>query len=198
MELLYFTFGSHPDYPYGREDYVMTVGTDMKDCIEAYKRRHPNRPGSDAINCADYYRKEEWDGYIYPEYHNGKHPVEVILSDAAYGGAPGGFGSLWLYVPEKNSIVFLQEGSGDNLEPEDRVNGMEDYVDCSSWELQPFGDVEESEGGDCMLPYLIQRDRTCLAETIPDVLDMLYGNPSLDAIILKKACNPEERKGKGI
>lgn len=185
MEKFYFTFGSDPAYPYERDDYVIALGLNKKDCIEAYRKKHPNRPGSDAVNCASFYTEGEWAG-IEDQYYKNVQPKEVIVSDNAYGCKPEGFSPIWFYVPANNQLVYLQEGSGDNLLKEDLDNGYKDYVDITAYELAD-GTPEETDGGQLMFEYMVQGHYKCLADSIPDVLDFLYDSPYLEAQILRGA-----------
>lgn len=185
MERYYFTFGSDPAYPYGRDDYVIAIGTDRHDCINAFRKKYPNRPGSDAVNCADIYSATKWEE-VSKKYYNGVTPREILVSDIVYGCKPEGFDDIWFFVPEKQNIVYLQEGSGDNLLPEDKEAGNVDYLEITSFVLD-CGEVNEDDGGEFLLPYMVQEHYGCLADSIPDVLDFLYGDMFLNAQILKKA-----------
>lgn len=190
MERLYFTFGSDRAYPYGREDYVVAIGRDRQDCLDAYKKEYPNRPGSGSVNCAEYYTQAEWEKTA-KRYYDGVWPKEIIISGTAYGRKPEGFGPLWLYVPDKASLVFMQEGSGDSLTPEDMAEGNVDYLDSTVYDMTADGEIEEADGGQLLLPYMVQEHYGCLADAIPDVLDFLYGDPSMDAVILDSKRFPD-------
>lgn len=182
MERLYFTFGSDPAYPYGRDAFVVAIGRDRNDCIEAFKKKHPNRPGSDAYNAADSYTAKEWDK-VSEEHYKDTKLTELIVSDTVYGSKPEGFEPLWIFVPKKNAVVFIQEGSGDNLSEDDLEAGMKDYLDCTGYTLEN-GFVKESDGGDLMLSYMVQDFYSCLADAIPDVMEFLYEDMFMDAVIL--------------
>lgn len=184
MEKLYFTFGSDPKYPYGREEYIIAIGTDTQDCLNAYKKKYPNRPDSSAVNCADYYTEAEWNANT-NRFYKDVQPKELLISDTIYGKKPEGFAPIWFFVPAKAQLVFLQEGSGDNLLPEDRKEGIVDYFDITAYSMNSCGDIEEDDGGQLLLHYMIQEHYGCLADAIPDVLDFLFDEPFLDAQILK-------------
>ena len=47
----YFTFGTDPDYPYGRNDYVLVEAQNLNQAIDIFTMIHPKRPGSDCVNC---------------------------------------------------------------------------------------------------------------------------------------------------
>lgn len=183
MERLYFTFGSDPAYPYGREDYVMILGKDRHDCIEAYRKRYPDRPGSGAYNAAMSYTAGEWPE-IKERYYKDKEPAEVIMSDTVYGCKPEGYDPLYVFVPSQDDILYLQEGSGDALTDEDRESGMEDYLEFQVFHMADGG-IADYDGGEYMLDCLVREKYGCLADAIPDILGFAYNNPFLDARILK-------------
>lgn len=185
MELLYFTFGSDPAYPCGRDDYVLAVGKDRQDCVRVYNEKHPPRePGSTIINCADFYSPADWEKQA-KKHYKGMAPKEVLVSDGAYGRKPGGFAPIWFWVPAKGQLVYLQEGSGDNLLPEDEAEGYKDYLDYTCFDLDQ-GDITESCGGQMMLTEYVQERYGCLADAIPEILDFEYEDMSLDAQILQQ------------
>lgn len=63
MKKYFFTFGSDPRFPYGREDFVEVHAVDLPAACELFRSVFPNRPGSDCLNCADYYTDEEFDTF---------------------------------------------------------------------------------------------------------------------------------------
>lgn len=187
MERLYFTFGTDPQFPYGIHDYVLVLGKDRQDCINAFKKKHPNRPGFDSINCADYYSPKLWEEQS-EKYYKGKEPIEIIISDAVYGGRPEGFDPLWIFVPSKGELLYLQEGTGDNITPDDVEEGNIDYLDYTAFSLED-GEVDETDGGELLLPYMVQEHYTCLTDAVPDILEFAYDNMFLEARILERKEN---------
>ena len=76
MARIYFTFGSDPRFPFGRNDYVVAEGTDAKDAIRKFNERHPERtPG--IVNCAFFYTEEKFNEFR-DEYYKGIEPAEII------------------------------------------------------------------------------------------------------------------------
>lgn len=73
----YFTFGSDPEYPYGQDDYVLVYADDLMEAVEKFKAKHPNRPGSDCVNCAFWYKQDAWDNGT-RLFYEGREPIEVI------------------------------------------------------------------------------------------------------------------------
>lgn len=187
MERMYFTFGSDPKFPYGRNEYLVIIGQDRRDCINKFKERYPSAADG-TICCSDFYNEQLWNDEVAKSYE-GIQPSEIIITDDAYGRKPKDYNPLWLFVPEKNQLVFIQEGSGDNLLQEDRDNGYVDYLDITAYTLDDIGMVHETDGGQLMTEYMVQEHYECLADSIPDVLDFLYDNDLLNARLL---CKVEE------
>lgn len=77
MPNFYFTFGSHPAYPYGRNQFVQVVAPTIYDAVKTFQAVHPNRPGSRLINCADYYDEEIFNKFR-NEFYPDTDPVEVL------------------------------------------------------------------------------------------------------------------------
>lgn len=73
----YFTFGSDPEYPYGRDEFVEVSAPNGELAGDLFRAFHPNRPGSEFINCAMIYNYDQWQK-VYEEYYKGKQPVERI------------------------------------------------------------------------------------------------------------------------
>lgn len=183
MVKAYFTFGSDPAYPCGRGEYITAIGTDRHDCIEAFRKKHPNRSGSDAYNAADCYNEKQWEE-ISEKYYKDKPPKEFIVSDNVYGCKPDGFDPIWFYVPSQSALIYLQEGSGDNLTDEDREEGNVDYLDYTIFSLEN-GEVREFDGGEIMFGVPVRSLFGCLADAIPEVMDDTYDDTFTDAQILK-------------
>lgn len=176
MERFYFTFGSDPGFPYGRGDFVIVIGSSYRDCMDTFKQAYPNRPGSGAMNCADYYSATEWPK-IKEKYYPGKMPKKILVSDTAYGKKPASYHSLWVYVPEKGHLLFIQEMP---------MMG-EESPDTIGYDIYDMDDncVETHEGGLLALGSDVEETYGCLADAIPDVLDCIYDDMFLDATILK-------------
>lgn len=74
---LYFTFGDHPQFPFGRGDYVVSEGLDRKDAIAKFRRQYPD-VNEGYLNCAFYYSEKEF-ADIRKEFYNGKEPAAVLV-----------------------------------------------------------------------------------------------------------------------
>lgn len=73
----FYTFGSDPAYPYGRDDYVEVHADDERHANQKFKDRFPNREGSTFLNCAGIYTEEAWET-VGAEYYSGIKPTLVI------------------------------------------------------------------------------------------------------------------------
>lgn len=74
---LYFTFGSDPAFPYGRDEYVVVEAESVELAIHLFQLVHPNRPGSSCVNCAAWYFEGQFNE-LYDKYYPGASPAEVI------------------------------------------------------------------------------------------------------------------------
>ena len=82
MKIMYFTYGDNPQFPYKRNEYVVAIGTDEQDAIDAYVKKHPN-PNSSLINCAFVYTFKHWIEKT-AMFYKGEEPSEVIISENAF------------------------------------------------------------------------------------------------------------------
>ena len=77
MSYYYFTFGSDERFPYGRDDFVMVEANNIHEACAIFRAVHPNRPGSDCLNCASIYTYDEFNKFrdiCYPH----REPIEMI------------------------------------------------------------------------------------------------------------------------
>ena len=77
MANFYFTFGSDPQFPYGRDDYVLVQCKDMGEAYKLFKAIHPNRPLTNTLNCAFVYNEQQWQTGA-RKYYEGQDPIETI------------------------------------------------------------------------------------------------------------------------
>lgn len=178
---VYYTFGSDPAFPFGRDSYVKIIGQDVRDCNAAFRKHFPSRDGSNTLNCSDYYTQKRWK-QICRDYDY-KDPVKTFISDNLYGIRKEGFDNLWIHVPRKQSLVFIQEGSGDNLDCDDAAEG---YVDYTSYDISfTTGDLNDSDGGMETFRQPVKEHYGCLTDAVPDILFALYGDNRLEVMIMK-------------
>ena len=73
---IYFTFGSSEQYPFGREDYVVSEGLDREDAIRKFRKMYPD-VHKGILNCADWYTEEDFKKHC-AGYFSGKEPAVMI------------------------------------------------------------------------------------------------------------------------
>lgn len=90
---------------------------------------------------------------------------------------------MFVYIPEKREFLMAEEGSGDNLLPEDIEEGYVDYmyIETYSWS-GVHGDLIEEDGGQFMLKeafvekYGSEGTKHFNKELmIKDAMDLMYG-----------------------
>lgn len=59
MQRFYFTYGTDERFPFYR-GWTEVVAPDKETACAVFRCYHPNRPGSDALNCAWIYSEEEF------------------------------------------------------------------------------------------------------------------------------------------
>lgn len=93
------------------------------------------------------------------------------------------FDTIYIYVHEAKQIIKVAEGSGDNLSDEDIDAGYVDYIYYEQYDLDDL--PREADGGMVMLEEPFQMKFSCTEDAVPHVLDMAYGHPELEYIVLK-------------
>lgn len=99
------------------------------------------------------------------------------------------FDDVFLYVPGAGQIVHISEGAGTNLTDEDIRDGYVDYLDYSQYDLSDG--IQETDGGMMLSGEYVRKRYTQLADSIRDVLDLLYGSRDVAYIRLEKREGPE-------
>ena len=92
------------------------------------------------------------------------------------------YNDIFIYVKTKKQIIRIDEGSGDNLTDDDIAQGYVDYIYYEVYNVQQ--DLPEVDGGMIMLTEWFQEKFESTKEAIPAVLDMAYGDESIDYIML--------------
>lgn len=59
MEKFYFTYGTDLKYPF-QGGWSLIYAPDLRSAQQIFKAIHPNREGSDCLNCADFYTAEQF------------------------------------------------------------------------------------------------------------------------------------------
>ena len=108
--------------------------------------------------------------------------AETIWKEACSRQRPEGYGDMFLYVSEMHQIIRIAEGTGDNLLEEDIDAGYVDYIYYDQYILD--ADMPNVDGGMILLDEMLRKKYSCLADCIPDVLDIAYSGCSASCIIL--------------
>jgi len=80
MENFYFTFGSDKRFPF-QNGFLVVEADGLKSAISCFKEHYPNRPGSDALNCSDYYTEDQWNSILKEGFYQGELPKTVLSSN---------------------------------------------------------------------------------------------------------------------
>ncbi len=100
-----------------------------------------------------------------------------------HGKGVDGYDDIYLFIPVMGQIVRIAEGAGDNLLPEDIRDGYVDYIYYEQYGLG--AGMPGVDGGQVLLDRPLRERYCCMAECIPDVLDMAYGDDMVGHIILR-------------
>ena len=92
------------------------------------------------------------------------------------------YNDIFIYVPTMRQIIRIDEGSGDNLTDDDIAQGYVDYIYYEIYNVQQ--DLPEVDGGTIMLTEWFEEKFESTKEAIPAVLDMAYGDESIEYIML--------------
>ena len=92
------------------------------------------------------------------------------------------YNDIFIYVQTKKQIIRIDEGSGDNLTDDDIAQGYVDYIYYEVYNVQQ--DLPEVDGGTIMLTEWFQEKFESTKEAIPAVLDMAYGDESIEYSVL--------------
>lgn len=92
------------------------------------------------------------------------------------------FEDVYIYVPSCKQIIRISEGCGDNLTDDDIDQGCIDYIYYETHSREQ--DLPEVDGGMIMLTELFQEKFKSTADAIPAVLDMAFGDESVEYILL--------------
>ena len=90
MVKYYFTYGSDEEFPY-QSGWTEVVAEDLSMAIAAFKMFHPNRDGSNFINCDAYYEASVFED----------SRVVAAVKNRGYG--------CWDRITAKSSIVRKDE-----------------------------------------------------------------------------------------
>lgn len=178
MEKYYFTFGSWEKFPY-QNTYLVVVASSYGDAVKSFRERHPDI-NQGCMNCSDCYSEKQWEKVC--QYYKDQEPAEIIWTDKCFGEKKEGYSDLYIFVPDVKQIICISEGNGDNLSEEDIESGYVDYIYYTVYQLD--NGIQEVGGAEMLLKEMVREKYHCLADCIPDVLEMEYGNRLTDCTIL--------------
>lgn len=98
------------------------------------------------------------------------HDDEIMCQENTMGHTDE-YTDIYVYIPEEKKIIYISEGTGDNLLPEDIAEGYVDYINYTIYDLD--NGIEESDSGMIMLKELFQGKYSCTKDCIPDVLEFV-------------------------
>ena len=178
MERYYFTFGSRDGFPY-QNTYLIVIAAGYDDAVKGFREKHPDvDPGR--MNCSGCYGEEEWKTAGKP--YACRVPAEVIWTENCFGRKPEGYDDLFIYVPEMRHIIRISEGGRSCLTPENTDDG---YADCICYDQYRLdAGMPETDWGRMLLKETLNDRYRCMADCIPDVLDMEYGSRLVRCMIL--------------
>lgn len=183
-EKFYFTFGSSKNFPY-QNTYLVVVARNKSNAREGFRMKYPDRdPDYLCINCFDFYNEQTWNKYV-KEYYSNQEPADIIFAPNCYGEAKDNYDDIYIYVPVPNEngyIIYISEGSGNNLLEEDIKEGYIDYIYYQIYMLD--NGICEDDGGDILLTELFRDKYSCTADCIPDVLEFTHGTKLINCQIL--------------
>lgn len=104
------------------------------------------------------------------------------MKESSTGIIPNNFNDINVFVPSKNHIIHIAEGSGDSLDNNDYKNGYIDYIDFTVYDLND--DMAEIDGGNMLLKEYVQDKYKNLSECLPELMDFIYEDNRIKRIIL--------------
>ena len=90
---------------------------------------------------------------------------------------------LTIFVPAMREIIRIEEGTGENLLPEDRADGYVDYINYDRYDAAAIAE-DPLDGGMVMYKEYIRDKYSSMIEAVPDILEEVYDNRDLSFIVL--------------
>lgn len=183
-EKFYFTFGNSKNFPY-QNTYLVVIARNKSDACKEFRMKYPDRDANKpCLNCSGICDEQTWYKYI-SKYYTDKEPADIIFVPNCYGESKDNYDDIYIYVsvPNENGyIIYISEGTGDNLLSEDIEEGYVDYINYEIYMLD--NGIEEDDGGMIMLRELFRYKYSCTADCIPDVLEFIYDTKLINCQIL--------------
>ena len=89
---------------------------------------------------------------------------------------------LYAHVPETKQLIYICEGTGDNLTKEDLAEGYVDYLNYSTYDLE--SGINEADSGMLLLRQPASEKYPNFSDCLSDILDDLYDNPNMKTMLL--------------
>lgn len=183
-EKFYFTFGSSKNFPY-QNTYLVVIARNKSDACKGFRMKYPDRDANKpCLNCSGICDEWVWYKYI-SKYYPNQEPADIIFAPNCYGESKDNYDDIYIYVsvPNENGyIIYISEGTGDNLLSEDIEEGYVDYINYEIYMLD--NGICENDGGMIMLTELFRDEYSCTADCIPDVLEFIHGTKLINCQIL--------------
>ncbi len=161
-------------------DTCLTAAASARDgAAQGFRERRPDANGG-ALGHSPCCSEKEREQATGPRV--GYSPAGSAWTKACIGKEPERYCDLFLYVPEARQIVRIAEGTGDNLLEEDTDAGYVDYIYYDQYMLD--ADMPDAGGGMVLLKEMLREKYGCLADCIPDVLEMAYGSSLVRCTVL--------------
>lgn len=93
------------------------------------------------------------------------------------------YNDIYVFIPATKHIIKIAEGTGNNLNNEDYVEGYVDYIDYTAYQMED--EFPEYDGGMIMLKEEFRIKYKSTEKCIPDVLEDLYNDREQPFIVLK-------------
>lgn len=97
---------------------------------------------------------------------------------------PNGYDDVCIFIPQRMQIVRISMGCSIGLSEEDEDQGYVDYIYYQQYDVEC--ELTEDDGGEILLKEDFNEKYGCTADAIPDVIDEVYGDPSLKYMILSQ------------
>ena len=161
-------------------DPCLTAAASGRDgAAQGFRDGHPDANGG-ALGYSPCRSEKEREQATEPRI--GDSPAGSAWTGECSGRKPEGYGDLFLYVPEARQIVQIAEGTGDNLLEEDTDAGYVDYIYYDQYMLD--AGMPDAGGGMILLKERLREKYGCLADCIPDVLEMAYSSRLVGCTVL--------------
>jgi hypothetical protein len=159
-------FGESDEYVF-QNTYLMMLAGNVVDCCKAFNQMYPSSDGG--VNC--HYVISDSTGMRYVEEHYaGQKPASIAQVTPKGIKLLSGFEEFAIFVPNKNAVVGIKEGNGD-----DANEDCEGYV---YYDVFDYTGVAV-DGGSLMLSQSVRENYPTLFDAIPDVLEMAFGDRDL-------------------